>query len=117
MIKQYQKQIQVKRDIVADALSRVGKLSIIPETTLASPLEYNYRNKVDFSFQYKENLKIGFRPREDFEKTLEIENCLLFDDRHEKLLHSIRKLLDKKVNRNLWIFYEKAALLFLNFRL
>ncbi|MDD4352761.1 MAG: 23S rRNA (uracil(1939)-C(5))-methyltransferase RlmD [Candidatus Gracilibacteria bacterium] len=89
----YEKQLEIKREIVADALRRVGKLEIEPLAPLPSPLSLGYRNKVDFSFKGKE---IGFRPRESFDETLKIENCLLFDERHEKVLAGIRKLLGSK---------------------
>lgn len=91
---EYAKQLEVKRLLVADALEHTGNLNLEPEETLPSPLEYGYRNKIDFSFGYRrEGLKIGFRPKDNFRNTLEIEHCLLFDERQAKLWQAVRRLI------------------------
>ncbi len=45
----YQTQLQVKTDILRDQLTRIGKIPDPPiEPIIASPLEWNYRNHVQF---------------------------------------------------------------------
>jgi 23S rRNA (uracil1939-C5)-methyltransferase len=47
----YQNQLQLKEDIVKDAFNKLKKtneIEILP--IIGSPLEKNYRNKIEFSF-------------------------------------------------------------------
>ena len=55
----YEKQLQIKTDILRDQLTRIGKIENPPvQTMVASPSPWNYRNHVQFSLT--DGGKLGF---------------------------------------------------------
>jgi 23S rRNA (uracil1939-C5)-methyltransferase len=78
----YERQLEMKREAVADALERVGELdgAIVGET-LASPEPFGYRNHARFTISKPEPRpgRIGYVHREK-RRHVEIENCLLMAD-------------------------------------
>lgn len=71
----YEKQLQAKTEILRDQLQRIGKIENPPITQMiASPLEWNYRNHVQFHLTAEG--KIGFINAKG-NSTLPIEECHL----------------------------------------
>jgi len=61
---EYQKQLEFKRDIVKDQLRRIGKIDIEINPVVPSDAEYEYRNKMEFTFGYdRGELKLGLNKR------------------------------------------------------
>lgn len=82
----YQKQLEYKKDKVAEILKRYGNIekqidNIIPTS------ELYYRNKV--TFQVKEN--IGFYKKKSYD-IIPIEKCLVVDERINEILKQIKDL-------------------------
>ncbi len=71
----YARQLELKQKIVLDQFTRIGKFNT-PDVhaVIPSPLEWNYRNTVQF--HVSENGKLGFQKGASSE-TLEIEECFL----------------------------------------
>ena len=71
----YEKQLQAKTEILRDQLQRIGKIESPPvKEMVASPLEWNYRNHVQFHLTAEG--KIGFVNSKG-NSTLPIEECHL----------------------------------------
>ena len=71
----YEKQLQAKTEILRDQLQRIGKIENPPITQMiASPLEWNYRNHVQFHLTAEG--KVGFINAKG-NSTLPIEECHL----------------------------------------
>jgi 23S rRNA (uracil1939-C5)-methyltransferase len=71
----YEKQLQAKTEILRDQLQRIGKIENPPVTQMiASPLEWNYRNHVQFHLTAEG--KVGFINAKG-NSTLPIEECHL----------------------------------------
>jgi 23S rRNA (uracil1939-C5)-methyltransferase len=71
----YEKQLQAKTEILRDQLIRIGKIENPPiKTIVASPLEWNYRNHMQFHLTAEG--KIGFVNSKG-NSTLPIEECHL----------------------------------------
>ena len=75
----YEAQLEAKGRLVADALQRIGKLSVGPPEVVPSPREFRYRNRVSFTLRRERGgVVAGFheldRPDRIFNVT---EACLL----------------------------------------
>ena len=72
---EYQKQLEFKRDIVKDQLRRIGKIDIEVNPIVPSDTEYEYRNKMEFTFGYdRGELKLGLNKRGTNE-IVKIDQC------------------------------------------
>lgn len=102
----YQAQLEHKFKNVKDAIQRIAKLN--PEIVLpiqGCNLQYQYRNKLEYSFSTKrwltkeeiasdeiiqDNGALGFHKAGYFDKIIEIEACLLQDDLSNQIRNFIR---------------------------
>lgn len=99
----YPVQLRWKRQLVADALTRIGKLDLpeeLPRPVLASPApsgkegEWGYRNKMEFAFApdpQGEAPRLGLRRRASRE-VVEVTDCLLQTPRTMAVLAALRVL-------------------------
>ena len=98
----YEKQLEVKRQQVVDALQRIGGLKGIPvESTLPSPDQYFYRNKMEFSFSdrpWREqgdedvpDFALGLHRRGRFDKVLNLDECWLQAPETATVLKEVRE--------------------------
>lgn len=78
----YERQLEFKREHVADALSRIGRLEGFELDEIVPALEtWRYRNKVEYSFGEQDGeLVLGFHPRGRWDQVLDIEDCRLSSD-------------------------------------
>lgn len=92
---QYKEQIFWKQCIVKDALERIGKVhnpNVL--STIASPNEWNYRNKMEFVFVSGKDTDggplIGLRMRRSH-RIVAITDCLVASANSMKILAAVRK--------------------------
>lgn len=77
---EYDAQLSAKAGIVADALSRIGGISIEPPDVVASPAQLRYRNRVSFTLVRLRDgsVRAGFHELERPDRVLDIdETCLM----------------------------------------
>jgi len=99
----YQKQLNIKTEQVKDVFTHLVKMPEIPILpALPAPHIYAYRNKMDFStgvsrWKLKENdpgtaedYAIGLHAPGRYDKILDIEACLLQDDKRNEIFREIR---------------------------
>ncbi len=103
----YEKQLEYKKGLVEEALARIGGLSGIP---IHDPIEsekiFGYRNKMEFSFSNKpwvihypteegslmsDHLALGLHVPGTFHKVLDIDACLLQEDRGKEILLAVKR--------------------------
>jgi len=101
----YEVQLENKKEIVKDALSRIGKLKNIEvENTIGSDRIYHYRNKMEYSFSNKRWLETGieYSPEEKsfalglhipnvFDKVLHLNKCYL----QSEFSNDVRNIIGK----------------------
>jgi 23S rRNA (uracil1939-C5)-methyltransferase len=76
----YEAQLRAKGRIVADALTRIGKLNVREPEVVASPREHRYRNRVSFALRRLGSGRVaaGFHALADPERVVDIDGrCLL----------------------------------------
>ena len=89
----YEQQLHWKKQIVEDVCTRIGKFPIPKiEDTLPSPRQFNYRNKMEFSFgssawlteeqiasneEFRKGFAFGLHVPGRFDKIMNIEQCHL----------------------------------------
>ncbi len=101
----YEKQLEFKKQHVIDAFERIGKIYNPPvKDALAAKEEYYYRNKMEFSFGYDEemNFTLGFHlPKRRYD-ILDTEECHLQSEFSYKLVNKVRDFVKAKG----WLPYQ-----------
>ena len=102
----YPYQLEMKREIVAETLSRLSGIKNIQiRPTLPSPDIFGYRNKMEFSFSAQRwilteetdplekptGFALGLHVPRRFDKVLDIDTCWLQSDRANGILDSVKK--------------------------
>ena len=100
---EYSKQLDMKTDQVKDVFSHLANMPDIPILpALPAPEQFAYRNKMDFSTGVSrwllanndpgtpEDFAIGLHAPGRFDKILDIEACLLQDDKRNAVFQTIR---------------------------
>jgi 23S rRNA (uracil1939-C5)-methyltransferase len=104
----YAEQVNQKKQIVLDSIVRIGKLD--PKhigEPMPSPMEFNYRNKMEFSFSASrwlskdeidkadeitnKNFAFGLHAPGRFDKAIDIESCMLQCERANQAFKVIRE--------------------------
>ncbi len=76
----YERQLQIKRDQVNEALRRIGRLDgFALEEIVPASQQWRYRNKLEYSFGMSDNgeLQCGFHASAGGRRVAPIEDCLL----------------------------------------
>jgi 23S rRNA (uracil1939-C5)-methyltransferase len=83
----YERQLEVKAEQVAEALTRIGRLSGFEQEPIVPALEqWRYRNKLEYSFGMHEGeLVCGFHAPGRFDEILPMDDCLLASARGNEL--------------------------------
>jgi 23S rRNA (uracil1939-C5)-methyltransferase len=84
----YERQLAVKEEQVADALSRIGRLSGFVQDPIVPALEqWRYRNKLEYSFGTGDSgeLVCGFHAPGRFDEILPMDDCMLASERGNEL--------------------------------
>ena len=102
----YDKQLEYKHKQVVDQLTHIGGIELPEaEQILASPKEYYYRNKLEFTFSNRRWLTkeeiaddrpkqmnaLGFHIPKMFDKIVDVETCYLQDDPSNDIRKAIRQ--------------------------
>ena len=105
----YSRQLEYKRQHVIESLERIGSLhGINVRPTIASPQDFTYRNKMEFSCSDREwlmpddmakdkdvGIAIGLHVPGTFYKVLNIQHCLLQPKLGNKILADVRNYIKK----------------------
>ncbi len=89
----YDAQLRFKREILAETLTRVGKLQIEVPSIIPSPNPYGYRSMVRFvAFRGKRGMALGFR-EESSHQPVEAAGCLLVPEAMKKVIADVQERL------------------------
>lgn len=104
----YERQLEDKREQVADLLERIGHFQDPPvAATIPSPTPYFYRNKMEFSFGNRRwltreeidadvpidrDFALGLHIPGRFDRILDLEECYLQCDWTSRLIHRVRQV-------------------------
>ncbi len=105
----YEKQVQLKTNLIKRLLkNNIKSENYIFEDTVISPLEYEYRNKMEFTFGNSEKdgpLTLGLHRKGSFYDIVNVTNCHLVDNDFREIL---RATIDIFTKENL-PFYHKVS--------
>lgn len=102
----YEKQLDIKRDIIKNALLRIGKINAGSIEMLGSKNPLRYRNKMVFPIgEDKNSNKICGFYRERSHDIVELEDCLLGD---ESISEIIKAVMDFIKRHNISVYNEEA---------
>lgn len=88
----YEEQLEIKKNQIKDILEQAVNDDFEFQGILASPKEYGYRNKMEFSFgdAYKDGpLALGMHKRGSFYDIVTVDNCQIVDEDYRKILTGI----------------------------
>ncbi len=89
----YEAQLRAKVDIIADCLTRIGKISLKGDIQIIpSPREYDYRSRVRWQLETR-GRKFGYF-RRDSHEIVDIESCPVLAPPLEHTLRNIRANMD-----------------------
>jgi 23S rRNA (uracil1939-C5)-methyltransferase len=98
----YERQLEYKKGFVRDALARIGAISDVPvHDPIPSERIFAYRNKMEFSFADRrwslpgekredEAFVLGLHVPGTFYKVIDVEACLLQDERGNQILRHVK---------------------------
>ena len=98
----YEEQCRIKEEQVRELLSEAmpdGADMDWFEGILKSPVEYGYRNKMEFSFgdEYKDGpLALGMHKRGSFYDIVNADHCVIVDGDYRKILTAVREYWERK---------------------
>ncbi len=92
----YEKQLEIKKDIIENALKRIGKLDVPVSEMIGSENQFRYRNKMIFPIGIDKNGKkiCGFY-RERSHDIVELDDCLLGDEIIAKIIDAVMSFIEK----------------------
>ncbi|MGB4752592.1 MAG: 23S rRNA (uracil(1939)-C(5))-methyltransferase RlmD [Fervidobacterium sp.] len=90
---EYPKQLEFKRDMVKDQLRRIGKMDVEVNPVIPSDMEYEYRNKIEFTFGYdRGELKLGLNKRGTNE-IVNIDQCPISPTSFNRILKEMPEII------------------------
>lgn len=102
----YENQLRLKRDMVEEILRKAVASDFVFEGILGSPMQWDYRNKMEFSFgdEYKDGpLALGMHKKNSFHDIVTVNQCQIVHEDYRKVLECV---LDFCAERQL-PFYHK----------
>ncbi|BCS88338.1 23S rRNA (uracil(1939)-C(5))-methyltransferase RlmD [Pseudodesulfovibrio sediminis] len=93
---EYSEQLAQKAAQVQSSLNRIGGVDVAMDAPLASPAQWNYRNKMEFAFERRDgSLHLGLRAQlpageKGLAPVLDIEECHLCSSRDIDVLKAVR---------------------------
>ena len=101
----YERQLEVKQEQVADALSRIGKLEGFDLDPIVPALQqWRYRNKLEFSFGTGDGgeLVCGFHAAGRWDEIVPMTDCMLQSERGNELREQAVAFLRKQPGISAW---------------
>ena len=95
----YEDQLALKSDMVKRLLDEVMEEDTIFDGIMRSPLEFEYRNKMEFSFgdEFKDGpLTLGMHKRGSFYDIVNADECVIVDGDYRKILRAVRTYWEQK---------------------
>ena len=89
----YEDQLTYKHRQVEACIERIGKIGdVIVDPILPAPSQYQYRNKMEFSFHIHEELgfTLGLHRRGRFDEIFDLKACLLQSELANNIVHFVR---------------------------
>ena len=88
----YAHQLEVKRRFVEAQLRHIGRVTVEVPPVHASPVPWQYRNKVEYAFGWgpADQIVVGFHPRGDFRRVISIEACQIVPPVFEEVRRHIQ---------------------------
>jgi 23S rRNA (uracil1939-C5)-methyltransferase len=107
----YEKQLEMKRQKVIDALKRIGKIDSVEVLACSpSPLEFHYRNKIQLPVRPSaQGISLGLYERGSH-RLVELPKCYIHCDLGEEVYTSVRKILQTS-NISAYDPVEKSGIL------
>ena len=104
----YQKQVDLKKEILEETFQRLAKEQIKVEKVIPSPEELFYRNRVQFKYDGE---RFGFF-KADSNDVVDIDKCLIADEEINKLIPVLREVISTSVKEvHVFISPDKKALI------
>ena len=102
----YQKQLDLKTNMVKEDLKRIGGLEDVKVfDTIGMGVPYRYRNKAQFPVQKEDGkVKLGFYRKKSHD-IIDIDRCLIQDEKNDLIIDIIRKYIE---DENISIYDEKS---------
>ena len=95
----YENQLKLKEDMVKGILDNAIKGDYQFEGILGSPVQWGYRNKMEFSFgdQFKDGpLALGMHKKNSFHDIVTVDNCKIVDRDYNIILRCVLDICAKK---------------------
>lgn len=89
----YEKQLEAKQNIVQEQLRRIAKIDIDVDSIEPSLLQYQYRDKMEFSLTENGNLKIGFNEKNS-SNIIDIQECPISPNIFNKVRNKIKTIIE-----------------------
>lgn len=105
---EYDDQISLKTELIKKMVDNVVREPYILDETIKSPREFEYRNKMEFSFgnEVKDGpLTLGMHKKNSFHDVITVSNCTLMDADFRKILNFTK---DYFTDKNL-SFYHRMS--------
>ncbi len=92
----YKKQLKIKKDIIENALKRIGKIDVGVSEMIGADKPYRYRNKMIFPVGIDKNGKkiCGFY-RERSHDIIPLDDCLLGDEIISEIIKAVMNFIEK----------------------
>ena len=90
----YKNQLSLKKNMVKDILDNAIKSEYDFEGIIESPVQWEYRNKMEFSFgdKYKDGpLALGMHKRNSFHDIVTVNKCRIVDEDYRKVMDCVLK--------------------------
>jgi 23S rRNA (uracil1939-C5)-methyltransferase len=95
----YEYQLRFKKKQVADCLERIGGLSDVKVHDVIGSVElFNYRNKMEYSFNVSENggFTLGLHLRERYDEIFNLQRCHLQSELSNRIVHWVREFVQRE---------------------
>ncbi|MBR2870024.1 MAG: 23S rRNA (uracil(1939)-C(5))-methyltransferase RlmD [Clostridia bacterium] len=91
----YQKQLEIKRESIKNAFSKIAFLEVKPENVIIGENKFRYRNKISLPIsQQGDKLNIGFYA-ENSHRVIDIDDCLINPEWTSVLIKCTREYMQK----------------------
>lgn len=106
----YDDQISLKTGLIKKMIDNVAKYPYTLDTTIKSPEEFEYRNKMEFSFgnEVKNGpLTLGMHKKNSFHDVITVKDCTLMDSDFREILNTTKEYFSKQ---NLKFYHRMSHL-------